>query len=205
MSRPFPPASVLGALAGVFEPAFDLEVWARSTFIAETARLHNPDHFHLNQATIGFLWTNEENTRGNRVVLGQCEIMPPMAMGKWQRARAYAQMESWFGECPHFLITVHAAAAASMDDASFMALIEHELYHAAQARDRYGQPKFSKATGLPCWAIRGHDVEEFVGVVARYGAAAAGVEEMVRVANKGPEIAPAAISNACGTCLRAVV
>jgi hypothetical protein len=187
-----------------FRPAPDLEEWARETFIAETARLHNPDHFHLNQAVIGFLWTNEENSRASRTVLGQCEIMPPMAMGKWQRARALAQMEDWFGDCPHFVITIHAGAASSMDDASFMALVEHELYHAAQARDQFGFPKFSKQTGLPVWAIRGHDVEEFVGVVARYGAAAAGVEEMVRVANKGPEIAPAAIARACGTCLRAV-
>ena len=65
-------------------------------------------------------------------------------------------------------------------------------------------PKFSKQTGRPVFAIRGHDVEEFVGVVERYGAEATNVQALVRAANKGPSIAQAAIANACGNCLRLV-
>jgi len=202
--RPFPPLTVADALTGVFEPAPDLEAWARATFIDEHALLANPDHFHLNQANIGFLWTNEPNSRGGRTILGQCEIMPPMAMGKWQKARALAQLVQWFDDYPDFLITIDAGAAMSMDDASFMALVEHELYHAAQAKDQWGQPKFNKQTGRPVFAIRGHDVEEFVGVVARYGADATGVRDLVSAANKGPSIAAAKIANACGNCLRLV-
>jgi hypothetical protein len=203
MMRPRPPFEMVDSL-GEFRPAPELEAWARATFIADTATLSNPDHAHLQMASLGFVWTNEPNTRAGRVILGQCEKMPPMAMGKWQRARVLAQITDWFGQVPDFLITISAGASQYMDNDSFCALIEHELYHAGQDTDAFGQPKFKKDTGLPVFAIKGHDVEEFVGVVRRYGASAAGVEEMVRAANKGPEIGAAAMARACGNCLRLV-
>jgi hypothetical protein len=154
-------------------------------------------------ADIGILWTNCDNSRNMRVVLGQAELMPPMAMGKWPRARAVQQIEEWFGAVPDFLITLSAPAAAGMDDASFCALVEHELYHCAQAEDQYGMPKF-KQDGSPSFCIKGHDVEEFVGVVARYGAAATGVTAMVEAAQRAPLVAAASIAGVCGTCLRLV-
>jgi len=52
-------------------------------------------------------------------------------------------------------------------------------------RDAFGAPKFKKSTGLPSFTLRGHDVEEFVGVVRRYGAAAAGVQAMIDAAAEG--------------------
>ena len=80
-----------------------------------------------------------------------------------------------------------------------MALAEHEMYHCGQERDEFGAPKFRKS-GLPAFAMRGHDVEQFVGVVRRYGAGAAGVMAMVDAANRPPEIADIRIAQACGTC-----
>lgn len=204
MNRPFPPAALVADPLPRFEPAPELEHWARVNFISEVSALNNPHHEHLQQAALGFLWTNMPNSRGGREILGQCELMPPMAMGKWQRGRAELQVAEWFGEVPDFLITISAAAGMLRDDASFMALVEHELYHAGQAVDRYGSPRFSKDTGRPIYAIRGHDIEEFVGVIERYGTRATGMEEAVRLANKGPTIAEAAISRTCGTCLRLV-
>ncbi len=186
-----------------FEPAEDLREWIVSTFIDPDGELANPDHQHLADAEIGVLWTNVGNSRNMRSVIGQAEIMPPMAMGKWQKARATQQVEDWFGAVPDFLLTFYAPAASTMDDASFCALVEHELYHCAQKRDAFGMPKFGQ-DGRPSFAIRGHDVEEFVGVVARYGASASGVAEMVEAANRRPTVATADIAGACGTCLRAV-
>lgn len=206
MTRPYPPAEIV--VDGVnprFVPAPELEHWVRVNFINELSPINNPDHEHLQQASIGFLWTNVANARAQRTILGQCELMPPMAMGKWQRARAELQVLEWFGDMPDFLITISAAAGMLHDDASFMALVEHELYHAAQALDRFGAPKFSRDTGRPIFAIKGHDIEEFVGITRRYGAAvSAGMEEAVRAANKGPTIAEGQIARACGTCLRLV-
>jgi hypothetical protein len=182
-----------------FEPANDLLEWIRDTFIADEGDLANPDHAHLAQAEIGVLWTNCDNVKNMRTVIGQAELMPPMAMGKWQRARASQQIEDWFGEMPDFLLTFSAPAAAGMDDASFCALVEHELYHCAQKRDIYGAPKFTQ-DGRPAFAIRGHDVEEFIGVVARYGAIDPGVSAMVEAASRRPTVALADIQGACGTC-----
>ncbi len=203
MQRPYPPAAIVADVLPRFEPAPDLAHWARVQFISEVSALHNPDHAHLADASIDFLWTNVSNSRGGRTILGQCEKMPPMAMGKWQRERAKLQIAEWFRGEPDFLITISAQAAMMCDDASFMALIEHELYHAGQETDAYGAPKF-RQDGSPAFAIRGHDIEEFTGVIRRYGTAATGLEEAVRAANKGPEIAESSIARACGTCLRLV-
>lgn len=201
MTRPMPPEEALRPGPETFVPDEALRGWMFETFILPDGPLHNPDHAHLETAEIGALWTNVDNSRNMRIVIGQAELMPPMAMGKWQRARAIAQIEAWFGAVPDFLITLHAPAAEPMDDASFCALVEHELYHCAQELDQYGAPKFTR-DGAPKFAIRGHDVEEFVGVVARYGMTGA-VRDLVEVANAGPTIDLADIAGACGTCLRA--
>ncbi len=103
---------------------------------------------------------------------------------------------------PGFLITLDAAYCSQCSDTDFCSLVEHEMYHVAQELDQYGAPKFDRASGKPKLTIRGHDVEEFVGVVARYGATGA-VDVMVKAAKKGPSVAAGSVSSACGTCLRA--
>lgn len=202
MTRPFPPAEIIEEMGDRFVPDEALGEWVFASFIDEDAPLVNEGHAHLREARIGFLWTNCDNAKQMRVVLGQAEIMPPMAMGKWQRARAVRQIEEWFGEVPDFMITIHAQSAATMDDVSFCALIEHELYHCGQERDIFGGPKFTQ-DGRPKFAMRGHDVEEFVGVVARYGSEATRVRELVEAGNAKPLIGTASIDGICGTCLRA--
>lgn len=203
--RPFPPVDLVGVEGALavdhFEPAVSLAAWARETFIDPSGPLMNEEHAHLNYGTIGFLWTNCANTRQGRRIVGQAEIMPPQgAMGKWAKARAMQQIEGWFGLIPDFLITIDALYWAEADDASACALIEHELLHCAQERDAFGAPKFTKEGG-PKFGMRGHDVEEFVSVVRRYGMEAANVTALVEAARKGPEIAAASVAHACGTCL----
>ncbi|USA40233.1 hypothetical protein NCF86_03495 [Pelagerythrobacter marinus] len=207
MTRPLPPRHLVDLssleMLDRFEPAPDLRNWIAETFITGDGPLVNEEHAHLADAQLGILWTNCDNTRNMRIVLGQTELMPPMAMGKWQRARAIQQIEEWFGAMPDFLITFSAPACNAMNDASFCALVEHELYHAAQKLDQYGMPAFHRETGQPIFAIRGHDVEEFTGVVRRYGADAAGVKPFIDAANSKPLIDGAEIDGICGTCLRA--
>lgn len=202
MSRPLPPEAIASVDARItFAPAPELVEWARATFISEDAKLFNPDHFHLNSASLGILWTNVSNSRKGRHIVGQCEEGKPSGMmGKWGKARAEQQIVDWFGTLPDFIITIDALYAMECSDAEFCALIEHELYHAAQERDAFGAPKFSKSTGKPVFTLRGHDIEEFVGVVRRYGAGATHVKALVDAANAGPEIANVRISQACGTC-----
>ncbi|WP_426289054.1 putative metallopeptidase [Ensifer adhaerens] len=200
--RPRPPSSMFDDITSpAFSPAEDMRDWVEATFIDPASPVHNPDHAHLAHADIGYLWTTVGNSKKGRRVIGQCETGSPQGtMGKWSRARAEMQVKQWFGHLPDFIITLDADYCRECGDAEFMALVEHELYHAAQDVDAFGAPKFSKSTGRPVFVIRGHDVEEFVGVVRRYGADAAGVRAMVDAANRKPEIARVQIAHACGTC-----
>lgn len=200
MQRPQPPADLIVPMADpLFVPAPEIITWAKATFIDDDASLRNEDHQHLALATIGALWTNVPNGRHGRRVVGQAEMGLPPA-GKWLRGRIEMQLAAWFTVPPIFLLTFDAEYCSECSDAEFMALLEHELYHCGQERDPYGAPKFRK-DGTPAFAMKGHDVEEFVGVVRRYGATAAHVEAIVAAAKEGPAISTVKIAHACGTCL----
>lgn len=204
LKRPRPPAELLsaeGILSGPsFSPAPDLLAWLTETFIADDGPLNNPEHAHLAFAQIGVLWTSVANSRNGRRVVGQAEFKPPGGtMGKWARARAQAQIHSWFGAIPDFLITLDAEYAASCSDVAFCALVEHELSHCGQARDEFGVPRFTK-DGLPVFQPRGHDIEEFIGVVARYGPISFELQALVEAAKGAPEISEDHLMIACGSC-----
>lgn len=201
LDRPMPGPELFEGF-GMFVPAPDVVAWMRANIIEESGPLHNPDHIHLLDAAIGVLWTNVSNSRQMRDVVGQAE-MPVFRCGAWQKARQELQMEEWFGEIPDFVITLHAPYCYSAGDVEFAMLVEHELYHCAQELDAFGVKKFSRSTGLPVFTIRGHDVEEFVGVVRRYGVGDPDgmIAKLVEAANNKPEVSRLNLQRACGTCL----
>lgn len=197
-SRPAPPARILD-LPDWFEPdQAGLGDWVRRTFIDEDGPLHNPRHAHLADAQIGWLWATGECKSKDREVAGQCQLVAP-AQAKWPSQRQHFQLQQWFGTVPDFIITIAAHHAVHMDDWTFCALIEHELCHAAQDVDPFGEPRFTKE-GLPIFRLIGHDVEQFHDVVERYGARAAGVDTMVALANAGPIFGEARMALACANC-----
>ncbi len=201
LTRPRPPRHLSLRYPDAFAPAPEMQAWAQAALIDDAGPVHNPDHGHLADAHLGFLWTNVENARGGRQVVGQAEVLSPRG-GKWQVARVEHQLREWFGDVPDFIITLDAVYAAAVDDPTFCALVDHELYHCGQMM-RDGEPVFHR-DGSPRFAMRGHDAEEFVGVVRRWGvgAAAGGVAALVAAARERPSIARAAIAGACGTCLK---
>ncbi|WP_454846075.1 putative metallopeptidase [Pseudomonas farris] len=181
-----------------FAPAPDVADWLFSTIIDPDGELHNKDHEHLIDADLAVLWAAGGFTKQGRTVVGQAEQVT-FRCGPWQKGRQEQQMTQWFGRVPSYLITLDASYCAQCSDADFCALIEHELYHIAQEHDEYGAPKFTKE-GMPKLCMRGHDVEEFVGVVRRYGASP-DVQALVDAANSPAEVGKLNISRACGTCL----
>jgi hypothetical protein len=203
MNRPKPPASLL-ELSDVSEfcirliPAPEVWSWLQAEILADTGSVHNNEHAHLIDADIRVMWASSAFTKKGRTVVGQAEQVALRA-GGWQKARMEQQMRDWFGDVPAYIITLAADYCADCSDADFCALVEHELYHIAQATDKYGQPAFTQE-GLPKLEMRGHDVEEFVGVVRRYGASPA-VQELVDAANNPAEVGKMNIARACGTCL----
>ncbi|MGI8655463.1 MAG: putative metallopeptidase [Pyrinomonadaceae bacterium] len=206
MDRPYPPSQLFdidAATFGAFVPAPEVETWMQETFIDDASPLYNEDHAHLAQARIGVLWTNAVNVTKMVPVAGMVELPKPHpALGKWGKARHEWQMQQWFGDLElDFLITLYAPYALNeAGDIEWCALIEHELYHCAQSLDEFGSPAFNKRTGRPKFTIKGHDVEENIGIVRRYGATGRNVKEFVAAANRKPEIGFADVSRACGTC-----
>ncbi|WP_462402273.1 putative metallopeptidase [Pseudomonas sp. Marseille-QA0332] len=198
MSRPIPPPHLLDQVFLTLCPAPEVWDWVNAEILADVGSLRNPDHAHLLDANVQVLWASQSFAKQGRTVLGQAERVMHRA-GGWQKARQEQQMREWFGEEPQFLITLAADYCAQCTDAEFCALVEHELYHIAQATDQYGAPKFTQ-DGMPKLEMRGHDVEEFIGVVRRYGASN-DVQQLIDAASRPPEVAKINIARACGTCL----
>jgi len=193
--RPAPPEQL-----DRFLPAPELLSWVEETILASGGALHNPDHAHLVDADLAFLWAPAAFEKAGRTVLGQAEQVMFRA-GGWQKARQEQQMIEWFGRVPEFLITLAADYCVTCSDAEFCALVEHELYHVGQRTDEFGAPAFDKE-GRPRLRIVGHDVEEFVGVVARYGPSA-DVRRLVEASGAAPTVPRMDIARACGCCLKA--
>ena len=203
LPRPKPPASLLDPdnLFTRLTPALGVAEWVQEQLLAEDGRIHNPDHGHLIDADLVYLWASNGFSKRGRTVIGQAEEVMIRA-GGWQKARQEQQMREWFGRVPSYIITLDAAYCATCSDADWCALVEHELYHVAQKKDEFGAPAFTK-DGLPKLGIQGHDVEEFVGVVQRYGVGDPnGALARIAAAARGqPAVTRSSIAGACGTCL----
>jgi hypothetical protein len=188
-SRPRPPAGILDEESeATFVPARDMPGWVRLTFLNSESPLYDSGHDHLSEASIGFLWTNVENKSQGKWVLATAGLGP--ATGKpWNKGRQDQQLREWFGSVPDFVITIDAHFADSASDLQFCALVEHELLHCAYRLDKEGAPRINPETGLPVWAIRPHDLEEFDSVARRYGEWGADVASFRQALEDGPTLA----------------
>lgn len=195
-ARPRPPADLRR-----FTPALGVKEWIASELLAEEGRLHNAEHRHLIDADFEILWAPQGFITKMRRVIGQAEEVTFRASA-WQKGRQEQQMIEWFGGVPGFLITLDAEYCATCTDVDWCALVEHELYHLGHQKDGFGAPIFTRE-GLPKLAIRGHDVEEFIGVVRRYGIGDpdGALGQLAAAARTAPEVSIARVAGACGTCL----
>ena len=186
-------------------PAPDLKKWVVANFLTLGGPLHNPDHDHIaellhdNEGFLAFAWASTAYTRAKRMVLGQCEKVM-FQQGGWKKARQEQQMRDWFGFVPIYLITIDASFCEKANDSEFCALLEHELYHIGVERDGDGEIIYSDHTGLPKHYLAGHDVEEFIGVVKRWGANE-NVKRLIEVAKNPPFVSDLDISKCCGNCV----
>jgi len=186
-------------------PAPDLKKWVVANFLTLGGPLHNPDHDHIaellhdNEQFLDFAWASSAYTRAKRMVLGQCEKVM-FQQGGWKKARQEQQMRDWFGFVPTYLITIDATFCDKANDSEFCALLEHELYHIGVERDGDGEIIYSDHTGLPKHYLAGHDVEEFIGVVKRWGAND-NVKRLIEVAKNPPFVSDLDISKCCGNCV----
>jgi hypothetical protein len=188
---------------GIFRPAHELWDWMREVFIVEGSPLYNYEHEHLQNANLGIQWTNVPLERHGQTVAALTETATVQG-NTWARARYQQQVLEWFGPLNiPFTITFCGPIVQQMSDAQFCALCEHELMHVGVKLDKDGEPAEDDEGNLKL-KMRGHDVEEFVSIVERYGAgnSAGKTAELVRVAQLPPLVEAIDIRRCCGNCIK---
>lgn len=140
------------------------------------AEIRAENHFDTAEAKIALAW--RKGTKPNadgRVVLGRC-----VKASDLQRELVdydfVIVLNKEFWEDPEF------------DRAKKLALLDHELCHAARAVDQDGEPMIDSKQ-RPVWRVRGHDVEEFEEIVSRHGVWKRDLErfaEAIAKRNKSP-------------------
>jgi hypothetical protein len=172
----------------VFLAAPEIYEWLHNTILNPDHEWYNNDHSHLMDyrvSEISFLWAQNAYIKKNKVILGECEKVMMMA-GGWKRERQEMWFKDTLGDVPTYLITLDANYCRDCTDAEFAALVEHELYHISHKADEFGDPAFTQ-DGKPQLEIVSHDVEEFFGVVRRYGGDEA-VRRMAELQDCDPQI-----------------
>lgn len=199
--RPMPPQALVDEMYPTFAPAPEVLEWLTAEILEDTGKLHNPDHQHLRSLDLRVLWASGASRSKGKMVVGTAEEVLFRASA-WVKGRQEQQMRDWFGRVPEYLITLDATYCSRVSDTGFCALVEHEMYHIAQKLDEFGSPAFTK-DGDPKVGIMGHDVEEFIGVVRRYGVGDPGgaLAQLAAAARGAPSVGDREIAGACGTCL----
>lgn len=195
MEVPRIPSEMLDTIC--FRPSEEWEAWARGAFIQGDGPQINPDHAHLSQAMIGFVLSSVQNEEKGKRVLGTCQDGKPS--GKpWPSGQRRQQIVEWFGIIPDFLIILDAVFLSTAEPIEACALVEHELYHAGMQKTQFGEPKYDRDSGRPMFAVVPHDVEEFTGIVRRYGAWNADLEAFSTALAKEPEFGRVKLNGICG-------
>lgn len=136
---------------------------------ADLMRLPELRHLVDGQARIVYLLREDIVIKAGRQVLGTCYL--PQVQGSLRPLFDWL-LATRFGDDPpiDFLIVLDNEYWTAASARQREILVYHELTHCGHAVDKFGVPRFDKETGAPVFCIRGHDVEEFVDVVKRYGA-----------------------------------
>lgn len=183
IKRPLPPDDM-----PLFVAAPEIHEWLHATIFNPSHAWYNSDHDHLLDYQVNelaFMWARSEYLKAGKQILGTCE-KPMFMAGGWKRERQIMWFEDMFGDVPDMLITLDASYCRECSYHDFAALVEHELYHIVHKTDMFGDPAF-RADGKPALELTSHDVEEFFGVVRRYGGDEA-VRRMAELQDCEPEI-----------------
>lgn len=142
-----------------------------------------PEFMHLKegQPVVKWLYKMVPTVRQGRDVLGTVYV--PSVQGQLKPMFEWMMEEKW-GFIPDFLVVLDLEYWLSADELDREILVFHETCHMRQKEDQYGMPAYDKTTGEPKWDLAGHDVEEFVKVVARYGAWSAEIQALVAASKR---------------------
>jgi Putative phage metallopeptidase len=205
----FPPIepNLLIEGARTFAPAYGVAEWVDDAFLSPISPLYNREHEEIRDARILYVWASYSAAKQGMIVAGQAELNQGQTK-TWFQGRMTWLFGQWFEQKdadgleldPDFVITLSAPWFENADAVSRCAVVEHELFHCRAKRDNYGEIQFDTSDDRPKWEIKGHDVEEHIGVVRRYGAWSHGLRQMRDALNAEPLIGRPTCEAACGCC-----
>jgi len=151
------------------EYAESIEAQTIGSVLVDMVDAHEP----LSAATIAFIFRDEEIRDKGKVVAASAHLprLQGPAAKHWGRFMEWSLVRLLGCVQPDFVILIDRNLWEGLDLSQRVAIIDHELCHTGQARDEEGHLRFNRVTGAPIWEIRGHDLEEFNGVIARHGVA----------------------------------
>jgi hypothetical protein len=143
-------------------------------------QLEEFDHLTRGDARIDWLLKRDTKVKGGRQILGATHL--PKVQGDLNPCFVW-MLERLFGRPPDFLIILDKSFWYQATPRLREILVFHELSHCIHKTNRFGEPMYDQDE-RPVWAIRSHDVEEFISVVHRYGAWNQDIQEFVKICNQ---------------------
>jgi len=139
------------------------------------------EHGDVGEAKIGLAWRkNVTPNQDDQIELGKCTKVSDLQ-------REFIEYD--------FIIVLNRAVWSSpqWDRAKKLALLDHELCHAAVSLDEDGEVKYNER-GRPVYRIRKHDVQEFHENVVRHGCYKLDLEIFAKAICEGPGLFDEAIT-----------
>jgi hypothetical protein len=131
-----------------------------------------PEHAHLVDAVIGYVFRDDMLTRQGKVVAAEAILVERIL----QSDKRYSRMVKAFilhvlgaEVLPDFVMLIDRNIWEGQSAEEKLALVDHELSHMHFATEEDGETQKFHRDGSPWWSLRGHDVEEFCGVIERNG------------------------------------
>lgn len=142
------------------------------------------EHLRDGEAVVDFLLRDGEEIKQGRLVLGAVHL--PGVQGQLKPVFDW-MLRNLLGRSPDFLVILDRDYWLGADERSREILMYHEMCHMIQKVDADGEPRFDDE-GRPVFGLIGHDVEDFIAVVRRYGAYSDEIRQFIAAATEGGHV-----------------
>lgn len=138
------------------------EVQAIAWDLMKTVPVHAP----LAAVRIEYVFMQKNPVKNNRIVLGRVRKVGGLAA--YFADDSFLEADRFLPAVPFFVMEIAEPTWLELDDKKRRALVDHELCHCVVDDEVVDAP--------PKLSTRGHDLEEFIGIVNRHGLWSAGLE-----------------------------
>jgi len=133
------------------------------------------EHPDLIAAEIGLAWRKNWTANADgQIILGKC-------------IKASDLQREFQDHDFVIVLNCDAFTESNFTRAMRLAVIDHELCHAAVALNKKGNPKYNNL-GRPVYRIRKHDIEEFEEIIERHGCFKQDLQQFAQAMKDGPSL-----------------